>query len=340
MTATAFQPCHPWVAERRDTISFGLQAVAGMPTAEPGRQLIRLGQLADELGFDAFFLGDHPANAPDCWLHLCAIALTTSRVRLGPLVAAVPYRAPVLTARLASDLDRLSDGRLILGLGIGWNRADYGMGTNEFAQMGLDYPSVADRQAGLEEAIAVIRGAWSADGVSFTGAHYRAQDARVEPPRQPGGPPLVIAGAGARTLRQVARFADACNFGGGPAGKVDTPDQARQRLATLRRACAEIGRPYDDILKTHFTHWLILAGDEDAATAKMRRYFPNGLDSFWGASLVWGTPESAARHFHGFVEAGIRYFVVQVVDPEDEETVRLFAEIVAPMIAGVALTRD
>lgn len=337
MTAGATRPCHPWVAEWRDRVGFALQGVAGMPASEPGRQLVRLGLLAEELGFDAFFLGDHPATAPECWLHLGSIAAHTERVRLGPLVAAVSYRPSLLTARLASDLDHLSDGRLVLGLGIGWNMADYGLGMNEFTQMGLAYPPVAERQAALDEAVAVIRGAWTS-GIPFTfaGAHYRAEGAQVAAPRQRGGPPLVIAGAGDRTLRQVARLADACNFGGGPAGRVDTPEQARERLAALQRACAESGRPYDDILKTHFTHWIILAPDEDRAAAKLRRYFPDGLDSFWGNSLLWGTPEAAVNHFQGFVAAGIQYFVVQVVDPEDEETVRLFAADVAPVVAGAA----
>jgi alkanesulfonate monooxygenase SsuD/methylene tetrahydromethanopterin reductase-like flavin-dependent oxidoreductase (luciferase family) len=341
MTPAAPRPCHSWVAERRGRIGFALQGVAGMPTDEPGRRLVRLGRLADELGFDAFFLGDHPATAPECWLHLAMVAAGTERVRIGPLVAAVPYRPPLLTARLASDLDHLSDGRSILGLGIGWNLADYALGTNEFAQMGLAYPPAADRQDGLDEAVAVIRGVWASDSpFTFSGTHYRAEGARVTPPLQPAGPPLVIAGAGDRTLGQVARLADACNFGGGPAGRVDTPDQARERLAVLRRACAETGRPYDDLLKTHFTHWVLLAPDDDRARAKLRRYFADGITPFWRDLLVWGTPESAARHFRGFVEAGIDYFVVQVIDPEDEETVRLFAEVVVPMVVRAAGARE
>lgn len=334
MSDLAARPCHPWVAEQRQRIGFALQGVAGMPTAEPGRQLVRLGHLADALGFDAFFLGDHPANAPECWLHLGVIAATTSRIRLGPLVSAVPYRPPLLTARLAADLDHLSGGRSILGLGIGWNRAEYELGTNEFSQMGLVYSGTAHRQDALEEAVALIRGVWTNETpFTFAGAHYRAEGAKIGAPYQTGGPPLIIAGAGDRTLRQVARLADASNFGAGPAGNLDTPDQTRQRLAVLRRSCAEIGRDYDDILKTHFTHWILLAADEHQVKAKLHRYFPDGVGSFWGSMLVWGTPETAVDHFRGFVAAGIQYFVVQVIDPEDEETVRLFAEVVAPLVA-------
>ncbi len=271
------------------------------------------------------FLGDHLAWAPDVWMHLAAIARSTERVRLGQMVAAVPYRTPLLTARLASDLDHLSDGRSILGLGIGWNAEDYGLGTNEFDRMGLPYPPVRERQAALEEAVAIVRGVWGAYPFDFDGAYYRVREANVQTPVQKPEPPLVIAGGGPRTLDQVARLADACNFGRGPAGGIDTPEDARQKLDNLRAACEAAGRPYDDVLRTHFTHWLILAPTEKAVQAKVDHYFPNGLDAFWGSYLVAGTPESVARHYQGFADTGIGYFVLQTLDPGDEETVALAA---------------
>ena len=321
---------HPWVEPFLGNVGFGLQAVAAYGEGPPGKRLLHAGRLADAHGFDAFFLGDHPAWAPECWVHLAALAVTTSRVRLGQMVAANPYRAPLLTARLASDLDHLSDGRSILGLGIGWNAADYGLGTNEFERMGLPYDSTRERQAALEEALAIIRGVWGSQPFSFAGRHYSATDAQIPPPVQEPAPPLVIAGAGERTLAQVARHADAANFGPGPAGNVDTAEIAREKLALLRRQCEAVGRPYDDILRSHFTHWLILAPDEGAVRAKVARYFPNGLDQFWGAYLVAGTPEDAARHYQPFVDAGIQYFVLQTLDPTDEETIRLVTEQLAP----------
>lgn len=326
--------CHPWVAQRRDRVTFALQAVAGFNAPRPGKQLVALGRLADQLGFDAFFLGDHPATSPECWLHLTAIAAHTSRIGLGPMVAAVPYRPPLLTARLASDLDHLSDGRAILGLGIGWNSNDYGLGTNEFARMGLPYPSVRQRQAALEEALAIIRGAWGPEPFSFQGEFFAAHDARIAAPVQQPGPPLVIAGAGRRTLEQVARLADVANFGAGPAGHVNTPEQAQQRLEVLRAQCVAAGRPYDHILRTHFTHWAVLAPDRASVEAKLAGYFPEGLDGFWTqpGMLLQGTPEEATNAFQGFVDAGMQYFVVQTIDPTDQETVRLLAEEVAPAV--------
>jgi alkanesulfonate monooxygenase SsuD/methylene tetrahydromethanopterin reductase-like flavin-dependent oxidoreductase (luciferase family) len=287
--------------------------------------LIHAGELADRYGYDDFFLGDHTAWAPDVWLHLGVIARSTERVRLGQMVAAVPYRTPLLTARLASDLDHLSNGRSILGLGIGWNAADYGLGTNEFDRMGLPYPATRDRQEALEEAVAIVRGVWGTEPFDFTGAYYRVREANVQAPLQRPGPPLVIAGGGPRTLGQVARLADACNLGPGPAGGTDTADDVRRKLGHLRAACEAGNRPYEDVLRTHFSHWLILAPTDAAVQAKVRHYFPNGLDAFWGAYLVAGTPDAVAAHYQGFVDAGIAYFVLQTLDPYDEETIALAA---------------
>ena len=241
------------------------------------------------------------------------------------MVAAVPYRPPLLTARLASDLDHLAGGRSILGLGIGWNAADYGLGTNEFDQMGLPYPPTRERQAALEEAVSIVRGVWGAVPFDLDGAYYRVRGAHVRAPIQRPEPPLIIAGGGPRTLDQVARLADACNVGPDPAGGTDTPEDVRQKLAHLRSACAAAGRPYDDVLRSHFTHRLLLAPTEEAVQAKVRHHFPDGLDAFWGTYLVAGTPATVARHYRGFADAGIGYFVLQTLDPYDEETVALAA---------------
>jgi alkanesulfonate monooxygenase SsuD/methylene tetrahydromethanopterin reductase-like flavin-dependent oxidoreductase (luciferase family) len=93
-----------------------------------------------------------------------------------------------------------------------------------------------------------------------------------------------------------------------------------------------VGRPYDDILRSHFTHWLILARDEAAVAAKIDRYFPRGRDAFWGQYLVAGTPDTAAEHYQRYVDAGIEYFVVQTLDPDDEESIALITSELAPRI--------
>jgi alkanesulfonate monooxygenase SsuD/methylene tetrahydromethanopterin reductase-like flavin-dependent oxidoreductase (luciferase family) len=327
---------HPWVAARRDTISFALQVDTRSDDPTPGRSVLAAGRLAEELGFDAFFTGDHPSWQSEVWLHMAALAGSTERIGLGPMVTSVLYRPPVLTARLAADLDHLSNGRLVLGVGIGWDAATLGWGTNEFERMGLPYPTTRERQEALVEAIAIIRGVWGPEPFSFQGRHLTAKDVQVVPPPLQGVPPIVIAGAGNRTLRQVAELADACNIGPVVTGDVDTVEQARAKLDVLRGYCDEVGRPYESILRSHFTIWLILAKDEASVRRKVDRYFPDGLDSTWQRCVVAGTPDQAVSYFQSYAEAGMQYFITQVLDARDEETFRLLAREVVPRIRPAA----
>ena len=234
--------------------------------------MLAAGRLADALGFDAFFLGDHPAYAPEVWLHLGALAVQTSRVRLGSVVLCAGYRPPVLTARLAADLDNLSGGRVILGLGHGWN-------ATEFAQLGLPFPAVPERQAALAESIEIIRGVWGPEPFTYHGRYHRTDSERVvPPPLQQPSPPLILAGSGERTaLRLVARYADACNFGPGHAtGLVRTTDEVRRKNAVLDQYCQEVGRDPRDVLRTHFTSWLMLAPTECGCPRQARPLLPRG----------------------------------------------------------------
>ena len=323
---------HPWVAARREGIGFALQVEARRDDPAPGEAVLAAGRLAEELGYDAFLAADHPSWQAEPWLHLAALAVTTERIGLGTMVTSALYRPPVLTARLASDLDHLSHGRLVLGLGIGWDAAALGWGTNEFERMGLPYPSTRERQEALTEVVAILRGVWGPEPFTFSGRHFRVKDAQIPRPRQ-GTPPIVIAGAGERgTLRQVVALADACNIGPVVTGGVNTPAEVRRKLAVLRRYCDELERPYESILRSHFTIWLMLAEGERAVQQKVARYFPAGLDSTWRQCVVAGTPDQIVPHFQAFADAGMQYFVVQVLDARDEETLRLLAEQVVPQI--------
>ena len=124
----------------------------------------------------------------------------------------------------------------------------------------------------------------------------------------------------------MAQYADCANFGPGPAGNVASAETTRERLDVLKRHCDELGRDYDSILRSTFTHWVIMAPTEAEVAAKVRRYFPNGLDAFWGAYLVSGTPDQVAEIYRPFIEVGIQYLDLQVLDPGDEETITLIVE--------------
>ncbi|HET7092395.1 MAG TPA: LLM class flavin-dependent oxidoreductase, partial [Thermomicrobiales bacterium] len=328
MERTTDWPVHPWVAERREGIGFALAPYAlGAPDGSAA--VLAAGELAEELGFDAVFIGDHPAMGIDPWLHLAALAMRTKRVGLGTDVACVAYRHPVMTARLATDVDHLSQGRLILGLGIG-------AFADEFAALGVPFAPTPERQAMMDEAVAVIRGVWGEAPFTYHGRYVQAVDARIAPPpvQQPA-PPLMIAGGGERvTLRQVAAQADACNLNSASAPSV--ADVERQ-LAALRRHCEAFGRPPESVLRTHTTGWLIMAPDEERLARKVARYFPDGAAGHYPVPLrdlvLAATPEQAVAHYRALADAGLQYFIIEVVDAADEETIRLFADTVMPRVA-------
>src|SRR5262245_20081456 len=325
----------PWVEQHQRRVGFAVQVFPNDTPTDPARHLLAAGRLAEALGFDGFFVSDHPAWMLDPWPHLGALAVATERIRLGINVAFALYRPPVMTARLAADVDNLCGGRLVLGLGCGWDG-------DEFAKLGQPFPPVAERQAALDEAVAIIRGAWGEEPFSFEGRHFRCANTLIRPaPIQRPGPPLMIAGAGERrTLRQVAEHAEACNLfqldlG---AGRGLTPDDARRKLDVLREHCRAVGRPYESVLRTYGTGWTILAEDETALRAKLARYFPDGLERRdsgpWRDFVLAATPERAVAHFGALVDAGVQYVIVETLDAADQETIRLLAERVVPRLRG------
>lgn len=317
---------HSWVARADEGVRFGVQVFAPRGHADPLNALLAAARRIEQLGFDAFFIGDHPSRVPDPWVLLGAAAVVTERVRLGSVVNCIYYRSPTYLARLAADLDNLSGGRLMLGLGIGWDEA-------EFRAFNQPFLRVPQRQAALDEALTIVNGLWGPEPFSFHGKHFAVEQMRVSPPPlQRPRPPLMIAGGGERrTLRQVALHADVSNFGAWELlGGAETPEQIRHKLAVLRGHCEALGRPFEEILRSYFTGSLILAPDQAALAAKLARFFPEGVPDWVGP--VYATPEQAIQHYQERVEAGIQYFVVQLLDCTDEETLELLAREVMPQI--------
>ncbi len=143
---------HPWVAEGERRIRFGLAVVGQSAGWSSYFDWVRR---TEALGFDSFWVPDHPMRRIDCWMALGAIAARGTSLRLGSFVSCIYYCNPALLARVAADVDCLSDGRLVMGVGIGWDQT-------EFEQMALALPSIRDRQAALQETIEIVRGMWGA----------------------------------------------------------------------------------------------------------------------------------------------------------------------------------
>jgi alkanesulfonate monooxygenase SsuD/methylene tetrahydromethanopterin reductase-like flavin-dependent oxidoreductase (luciferase family) len=328
MTTSRFETAHPWVEARRDRVRFAVQVFPLPDDPNPTESVIAAGTLADSVGLDGFLIGDHPGYHIEPWLHLANIAARTTQVQLGSVVNNVFHRHPAMLARMTADLDRISNGRLLLGLGIGWNET-------EFAQLGIPFRPVPDRQRGLEEALQIIDGMFGPEPVTLTGEHWHVQNARItSPPVQLPRPPILIAGAGDRTLGQVVRWADVSNFGGiRNTGNVQNDEQLAAKLALIDRLCVESGRDPATLLRSHFTSWLMLSDTDAGARAKLDRYFPNGLTEEQTRTRVYGSPDTVAAYFEGLAGIGFQYFVVQIQDSRDLETIRLLGEQVAPRFA-------
>ena len=323
---------HPWVEKYQSRIGIAVQGGATLTDPDPTGVVIRAGLLTEAVGLDGFFSGDHPGNSPEVFVHLAALARETSRIELGSIVYCIYHRHPVMFARQIADLDQLSNGRAVIGLGIGWNAP-------EFAKLGMTLPPVPERQRALEEYVQIVNGVYGNEPFTFEGDTFSTTGAFIYPrPVQQPRPPLIIAGAGQKvTLRQVAMYADACNFGASSnTGATRGAEGAAQRFEVLKRHCDEVGRPYGDILRTHFTSWFFIAETERDVQAKKAKYFPGGLTEEQEHTRIFGTPDQIVAYCAELVDAGVQYFVMQTQDASDTESIELLGREVAPRVRALA----
>ena len=193
--------------------------------------------------FDHFYpiFSDSTGPCLEGWVTLTALAQATTRLRVGVLVTGIHYRHPAVLANMASALDIVSNGRLELGIGAGWNEEESGA-------YGIELGSIKERFDRFEEACEVLRGLLSQETTTFDGTYYQLKDARNEPkgPQQPH-PPICIGGGGEkRTLRITAKYADHWNYPGG------SPEEFARKRDVLARHCADLGRdPKEIVLSSH-----------------------------------------------------------------------------------------
>jgi F420-dependent oxidoreductase-like protein len=215
-------------------------AIKTAPQNTTYQAMLDVWRVADELPifesawtFDHFepIFSDRTGPCLEGWLTTTALAQATSRIRVGVLVTGMPYRHPSVLANMAATLDVISEGRLELGLGAGWNQ-------EEADALGIDLPPLKERFDRFDEGVEVVRLLLSQEMSDFDGAHFQLRQARCEPkPVQRPHPPIVIGGNGPnRTLRSVARFADHWNHPG------ESVEGWQRDLDILHQRCAEIGR--------------------------------------------------------------------------------------------------
>jgi F420-dependent oxidoreductase-like protein len=218
-----------------------------------GSQLADMARDADQAGLDTLWVMDHffqipaigPAEEPmlEGYTALAYLAGITERIRLGTLVTGVTYRHPGILVKSVTTLDVLSGGRAWLGIGAGWN-------DREHEGLGVPFPPVAERFERLEETLQIANQMWSGEVAPYQGKHYQLAETLNQPmPLSQPHPPIMIGGGGEqKTLRLVARYADACNLFASPGA--DGMAALTHKLDVLRAHCETEGRSYDAVEKT------------------------------------------------------------------------------------------
>jgi F420-dependent oxidoreductase-like protein len=265
-------------------------------TDRPFDEVLRTAIEADRTGWDAVYLADHfmPQNEPitqprlEAWTTLGALAVRTEHVRLGVLVTGNTYRHPAVLAKMAATVDRVSDGRLILGLGAGWQR-------NEHLAYGIELPEPRELLQRLEEACQVIRMLLTNELSDFQGRYYHLEQAPCEPKPVQSRLPLLLGVAGEQIAMGIAaRRADIWNYWG-------TPDQVLHKLTVLDRHCEEAGRDPATLERT--TQALVQIASDDGE-AKALRAEPTRQPT------IVGTPAQLSAELGRYKELGIAEFVV------------------------------
>lgn len=292
--------------------------------------MTRAARAADaESAWDSIWVFDHFHTVPtpeiettfECWTITATLARDTSRVKIGQMVTCNGYRNPALLAKLASTVDVASHGRLYMGLGAGWYE-------HEWRAYGYGFPETRERLGMLREAVEIVHRMWTEQYPTFSGKYYTI-DRPINEPRgvQQPHPPLWIGGSGEKvTLKLVARWGDACNVGG-------TTDNVRHKLDVLRRHCEDVGRDYDEIIKSTSLNVHLIDDPRTAAeeTALVRAGQP--FEEYASETVV-GTPQQVRERLQPYLDAGIEYFIISIPRTAYDTTMQdRFAREVIPLCA-------
>ena len=286
---------------------------------------MEVAELAETLGYDSIWAYDHFHNVPlpahetmfECWTTLAAISQRTSRLRLGQMVGCAPYRNPGLLAKITSNIDVMSGGRLDWGIGAGWYE-------HEFNGYGYEFKSAKERIGVLRETVEIVKSMWSEPDTTYEGKYFQLKGAQCDPkPVQQPHPPIWIGGGGEQlTLRVVARHADRSNFGG-------KPHEFAHKCEVLKGHCEAVGRDYDEIAKTWSPEVFMRESEQEIIDGGTRSFLGEPFESWRDGNLV-GTPEQVAEKVQAYADLGCTGFVPWCSDYPDTESMRLFAEKVIP----------
>jgi probable F420-dependent oxidoreductase len=322
-------------------MEFGIQFANMEPVA-----LRAHAQAAEALGYDLIVLPDHlvlegperqfdpHSLAYDMIVIAAVLAEATKKIRIGHLVLCNLFRHPAITAQALMTLDRVSDGRLIAGLGTGWTET-------EFQMTGIPFPPIAQRLRMLDEALACIISLWTNERTTFAGEFYKFDDAILWPkPVQKPRPPIVVGGGGKGLLRIAAKYADYVNLipDAGKRGKISlenvkrmTDQSFREKADFVRQEAKRLGRIPDAIHLSNFVFTLAITDSRDATrkTAEMLGPMlgqtPEGILAS-PMSLI-GTPDECVSELkRPAKDSGVSQFIFSTFMGMDEKTIRRLRE--------------
>ncbi|GAB4191119.1 MAG: LLM class F420-dependent oxidoreductase [Roseiflexaceae bacterium] len=291
--------------------------------------MTRVAKAADAIEvYDSIWVYDHFHTVPrieqeavfEAWTITAALARDTKRVKVGQMVTCIGYRNPALAAKVASTVDVLSHGRLYCGIGAGWYE-------HEWRAYGYGFPETRDRMRAFREATQIMVKMWTEETPTFEGEYFHIRGAINEPRGvQKPYPSLWIGGGGEQvTLKLVAQYAMASNFGG-------DPDNIRNKCEILRGHCANVGRNYDEIIKSTNVNIVFLRPgvDVEEATREVRATYNWSVEEMQRNAIV-GEPAQVVERLAPLKEAGIDYFITYFPRiAYDHEPLHIFAEQIAP----------
>jgi len=290
--------------------------------------LLAIAQLAEELGYGAFFRSDHymkmgaATGLPgptDAWITLAGIARETSRIRLGTLVTSATFRLPGPLAIAVAEVDQMSGGRVDFGIGTGWYQGEH-------EAYGIPFgSSFSERFERLVEQLEIITGLWTTDAgqtFSYEGKHYVLKDSPALPkPVQQPRPPIVVGGFGAkRTPRLAARYADEYNMPFLPMNLIS------ERITAVREACEKAGR---DPATLCLSAAQVVCVGADAAEFERRAAAIGQPPDMLRAGGVGGLPGEVTDKLGRLAELGVTRTYLQFLDLADHDHLRLVAEVAA-----------
>ena len=291
--------------------------------------------MAERLEFPSVFRSDHYFIGPqqdslEAYLSFVIAASQTKNIRFGPLVTPVTFRPPADIGRMVAQIDQLSGGRFVMGLGAGWNEAEH-------RAYGIHFPPVKERFERLEEAIRLIRAMHQPGPATFEGSYYQLREADCQPKPVAGRPPLLIGGTGEKkTLKLVARYADewnAVNLG---------VDGYRAKLAVLDRHCQAEGRDPATIRKSMMVFGIVggTEADLDASTRRVMSMFgapagtslPDFRSGMKARGMVSGGTDEVVDQLGQLAELGLEEMQFQHFTFDSDSVPEYLAAEVAPKV--------